>query len=54
MIVTRNVDLSVGSVLGLSAYVVGDLFEHHPHMPVWSGFVIGIADRAAVGRGQRA
>ena len=26
VIVTRNVDLSVGSVVGLSAYFVGDLF----------------------------
>lgn len=41
VLVTRNVDLSVGSVLGLSAYVVGDLFKYH-HIPVWSGFVIGI------------
>ena len=41
VIVTRNVDLSVGSVLGLSAYVVGDLFKYH-HIPVWSGFLIGI------------
>ena len=30
VIVTRNVDLSVGSVLGLSAYTVGDIFVHHP------------------------
>jgi rhamnose transport system permease protein len=48
VIVTRNVDLSVGSVLGLSAYVVGDLFKHHG-IPAWSGFVIGIAIGAAVG-----
>jgi rhamnose transport system permease protein len=41
VIVTRNVDLSVGSVLGLSAYVVGDLFKYH-NIPVWSGFAIGI------------
>jgi len=41
VMVTRNIDLSVGSVLGLSAYVVGDLFKHY-HIPVWSGFVIGI------------
>jgi rhamnose transport system permease protein len=41
VIVTRNVDLSVGSVLGLSAYIVGDLFKYH-HIPVWSGFAIGI------------
>ena len=48
VMVTRNVDLSVGSVLGLSAYVVGDLFRDH-HIPVWSGFVIGIAIGAAAG-----
>jgi rhamnose transport system permease protein len=41
VIVTRNVDLSVGSVLGLAAYVVGDLFKYQ-HIPVWSGFAIGI------------
>ena len=41
VIVTRNVDLSVGSVLGLSAYIVGDLFKHD-HIPVWAGFALGI------------
>ena len=34
VIVTRNVDLSIGSVLGISAYAVGMLFEHHPHVPL--------------------
>ena len=34
VIVTRNVDLSIGSVLGLSAYVVGLLFKSHPGTPV--------------------
>ncbi len=48
VMVTRNVDLSVGSVLGLSAYVVGDLFRED-HIPVWSGFVIGIAVGAVAG-----
>lgn len=48
VIVTRNVDLSVGSTLGLSAYVVGDLFKYQ-HIPVWSGFVIGIVIGALVG-----
>jgi rhamnose transport system permease protein len=43
VIVTRNVDLSVGSVLGLSAYLVGDVFVHHPHTPPIVGFLIGIA-----------
>lgn len=48
VIVTRNYDLSVGSVLGLSAYVVGDMFAFH-HIPVWLGFVIGIAVGLACG-----
>ena len=48
VIVTRNIDLSVGSVLGLSAFVVGDLFRSQ-HIPVWSGFVIAIALGAAIG-----
>lgn len=42
VIVTRNVDLSVGSVLGLSAYLVGDFFVKHPHAPVIAGFLLGI------------
>ena len=42
VIITRNVDLSVGSVLGLSAYVVGDMYVNHPHAPVLLGFVVGI------------
>jgi rhamnose transport system permease protein len=48
VIVTRNVDLSVGSVLGLSAYIVGDLFKFH-HIPVWSGFAVGILVGAIAG-----
>jgi rhamnose transport system permease protein len=49
VIVTRNVDLSVGSVLGISAYWVGDLFVHHPHTPVILGFVLGIVIGAVFG-----
>jgi rhamnose transport system permease protein len=48
VIVTRNIDLSVGSTLGLSAFVVGNLFRTE-HIPVWSGFVIAIALGATVG-----
>ena len=47
VIVTRNVDLSVGSVLGLSAYAAGLLFERHPDVPilvvVLAGLGIGMA-----------
>jgi rhamnose transport system permease protein len=41
VIVTRNVDLSIGSVLGLSAYLTGYLFLHHPGIPILLVFVIG-------------
>jgi rhamnose transport system permease protein len=49
VIITRNVDLSVGSVLGLSAYLVGDLFVHHPHTPVIMGFALGIGIGLLIG-----
>ncbi len=41
VIITRNVDLSIGSVLGLSAYVVGDLFAHNPTLPRLVGLCAG-------------
>jgi rhamnose transport system permease protein len=49
VIITRNVDLSVGSVVGLSAYVIGITFKNHPHMPVLLGFLLGIGIGALVG-----
>jgi rhamnose transport system permease protein len=49
VIVTRNVDLSVGSIVGLSAYIVGDVFKHNSGFPVVLGFVLGIAIGALVG-----
>jgi rhamnose transport system permease protein len=49
VIITRNVDLSVGSVVGLSAYLVGSVFKHHPGFPVILGFVLGILVGALVG-----
>ena len=30
VVLTRNVDLSIGSVLGLSAFISADQFTHHP------------------------
>jgi rhamnose transport system permease protein len=56
VIVTRNVDLSIGSVLGISAYAVGVLYQHHPHVPlvvvlllaVGIGAVCGIINGAIV------
>src|SRR4051812_19140463 len=49
VIVTRNVDLSIGSVLGISAYIVGDLFVHHPRMPLVLAYVVGIGIGAGFG-----
>ncbi len=38
VIITRNVDLSVGATLGLTAYAVGKLYTTYPDLPVvaWS------------------
>jgi rhamnose transport system permease protein len=43
VIITRNVDLSVGSVLGLTAYLTGRLFIDVPGIPPILVFLIGIA-----------
>jgi rhamnose transport system permease protein len=34
VIITRNVDLSIGSVLGISAYATGVLYRDHPHVSI--------------------
>jgi rhamnose transport system permease protein len=49
VLITRNVDLSVGSVLGLSAYFAGDLLSSHPGLPLPLVFVAGMALGAACG-----
>ena len=49
VLVTRNVDLSVGSVLGLSAYFAGDLLSNHEGLPLPLVFVAGMALGAACG-----
>jgi rhamnose transport system permease protein len=42
VVITRNVDLSVGAVLGLSAFIACDQFGHHPGIPIPLVFAIGI------------
>ncbi|MBV9866339.1 MAG: ABC transporter permease [Abitibacteriaceae bacterium] len=42
IILSRNIDLSVGSTLGLSAIIVGFIFKSNPNFPVWAGAIIGI------------
>lgn len=49
VIITRNVDLSVGSVLGLTAYLTGRLFADVPDIPVVVVFLAGIAMGALLG-----
>jgi rhamnose transport system permease protein len=42
VIITRNVDLSVGSILGLTAYLTGRLFIEVPGLPIIAVMVAGI------------
>ena len=49
VVVSRNIDLSVGSVLGFSAFATGTLFVDHPHIAIPLVFVVGIAIGAAFG-----
>jgi rhamnose transport system permease protein len=51
VVVSRNVDLSIGSVLGLSAYVCGGLFGDHPGIPVPLVFLAGLGIGLACGLG---
>jgi rhamnose transport system permease protein len=49
VIITRNVDLSQGSVLGLAAFMAGDLLSNNPDLPIPVVFVLGMALGAACG-----
>lgn len=49
VIVTRNVDVSVGSTLGLTAYAVGKIFIAVPELPVVLIFVIGLVIGGGLG-----
>ncbi|MFJ8896345.1 ABC transporter permease [Leifsonia sp. NPDC102414] len=49
VIITRSVDLSVGSVVGLTAYLTGRLFIDFPGIPIILVFVIGLAAGALLG-----
>lgn len=42
VIITRNVDLSVGSVVGLTAYLTGRLFIDVPGIPIVAVFLAGL------------
>ena len=49
VIITRNVDLSIGSVLGISAYATGLLYVHHPHVPLVVVFLVALGIGVACG-----
>lgn len=49
VVITRNVDLSVGSVLGLSAFATGTLFVDAPGTPIPVAILVGMALGAACG-----
>jgi rhamnose transport system permease protein len=49
VIVTRNVDLSIGSVLGISAYAVGVLYRDHPQIPLVLVFLVALGIGVACG-----
>ena len=42
VVISRNVDLSIGSVLGLSAYLSGKMFAGHPGFPIALVFLAGL------------
>lgn len=49
VIITRNVDLSVGSILGLSGFMTGTLFAAVPGIPITVVFLVGVLLGAALG-----
>ncbi|QBE49107.1 ABC transporter permease [Leucobacter triazinivorans] len=49
VIITRNIDLSVGSILGLVAFGTGSLFANVEGIPIWAVFAIGIVFGAVLG-----
>ncbi|HYH34647.1 MAG TPA: ABC transporter permease [Nocardioides sp.] len=49
VIITRNVDLSVGSILALTAYLTGRLFIDNPGIPVIAVVAAGLAAGAVLG-----
>jgi rhamnose transport system permease protein len=49
VVISRNVDLSVGSVLGLSAYASSNLFGSHPGIPIPLVFLAGLGIGLACG-----
>ena len=49
VVLTRNVDLSVGSIVGFAAFVAADLFKQHPGTNLLLGILLGCALGLALG-----
>ncbi len=49
VVLTRNVDLSVGSVVGLSAYMSANMFQTHPGIAIPLVFLVGLGVGLACG-----
>jgi rhamnose transport system permease protein len=49
VLVSRNVDLSIGSILGFSAIAAGMVFRDYPDLPLAIGFAVGVLSGAALG-----
>lgn len=49
VILSRNIDLSVGSTLGFSAIVVGNIFVQAPEFPIWAAALVAILIGAGLG-----
>jgi rhamnose transport system permease protein len=49
VIITRNVDLSVGSTLAITAYLTGRLFVSHPGLPILVVVLAGLVAGGALG-----
>ena len=42
VLLMKHVDLSVSSILGLTAFFAGSLFFANPGMPIWLSFLAGL------------
>jgi rhamnose transport system permease protein len=51
VVLTRNIDLSVGSVVGLSAYISSSTLAHHPDVPIVAIAFLAVAVGLACGIG---
>ncbi|MBU2667472.1 ABC transporter permease [Actinoplanes bogorensis] len=49
VVITRNIDLSVGSVLGISAFTVATMMSSNPGLPMIVAILVGLAVGAVAG-----